>query len=84
MVFPQSNGVILDRFLSVQAAAEISGYNVQYLRRMLRAGKLEGIKIGQVWLISLTSFENYIQHAMKTNDKRFGSGRITSGVSESV
>lgn len=36
---------------SVKAAAEYSGCNEQYLRRLLRAGRLEGVKIGQVWLI---------------------------------
>jgi len=82
--FAQSSGIILDRFISVQAAAEISGYNVQYLRRLLRAGKLEGIKIGQVWLICLASFEGHIQLAMKASDKRFGPRRIASGVPESV
>jgi hypothetical protein len=32
----------------IQAAAELTGYNIQYLRRLLRYGKLEGIKIGQI------------------------------------
>jgi len=37
----------------VQAAAEATGYNIQYLRRLLRSGKLEGIKIGQMLLIDI-------------------------------
>jgi len=43
--------------ITVQTTAEISCYNIQYLRRLLRAGKLEVIKIGHVWLISLASWE---------------------------
>jgi len=39
---------VIVNHISVQAATEISGYNTQYLRRLLRAGKLDGIKIGQV------------------------------------
>ena len=37
----------------MQAAAEVTGYNIQYLRRLLRSGVLEGIKIGQMWLIEI-------------------------------
>jgi hypothetical protein len=67
-----STGILTEKDITVQAAVEVSGYNIQYLRRLLCAGTLEGIKIGQVWLISLASFESYIQRAMKTSDKRFG------------
>lgn len=52
--FPESqNNLIIEEYTIVQAAAQVLGYNVQYLRRLVRAGKLSGIKIGQVWLISL-------------------------------
>ena len=37
--------------LTVQAAAEVSGYNVQYLRQLFRAVKVKGDKIDQSWLI---------------------------------
>ena len=50
-----SSGVVLERHLSVRAAAETFDYNEQYLRRLLRAGRLRGVKIGQVWLIRLFS-----------------------------
>ena len=44
----QSNtGIFINRHLTVQAAAEATGYNIQYLRRLLRSGMLKGIKIGQ-------------------------------------
>jgi hypothetical protein len=56
--------------VSVESAAEISGYNSQYLRRLLRAGKLNGVKVGQVWLIDLTSFQTYICNAISSNDLR--------------
>ena len=43
-VFP----LVVTNHLSVQVAAEISGYSLQYLRRLLRNGKLAGLKLGQV------------------------------------
>ena len=42
---------VLNNHISVQVAASYSGYSTQYLRRLLRTGKLEGVKIGQTWLI---------------------------------
>ena len=52
--------IVLEKHLSVKAAAEISGYSIQYLRRLLREGLLEGIKIGQVWLIKMASLDTYL------------------------
>ncbi len=80
--FPQDRvkGVVLERHLSVKAAAEHSGYNEQYLRRLLRAGRLEGIKIGQVWLIKLASLEAHLQKGQMVQDRRFGpQGIVTQG-----
>ncbi len=45
------SGVLINQHVTVQAAAEATGYNIQYLRRMLRSGTLSGVKIGQMWLI---------------------------------
>jgi excisionase family DNA binding protein len=61
--FPQtgSSGIVLESHLSVKAAAGIFGYNEQYLRRLLRSGRLEGIKVGQVWLIKVASIEQHLQ-----------------------
>jgi len=62
----------IGKYVTTQTATEATGYNLQYLRRLLRAGKITGIKIGQVWLIEFTSLEAYLQ--LKTNalDKRCG------------
>ena len=35
---------VLDNHMSIQAAAEYSGYNLQYLRRIVRKGEVEGVK----------------------------------------
>ena len=58
--------------ITVKDAACHSGYNIQYLRRMLRSGALKGGKISQMWLIDKTIFEGYMQIAYQTTDKRFG------------
>jgi len=63
---------VIVNHISVQAATEISGYNVQYLRRLLRAGKLGGVKVGQVWLIDMASLQTYFSCALSSNDLRCG------------
>jgi len=56
----------------------VTGYNAQYLRRLLRTEKLTGIIIGQVWLISLATLAAYMMQAEEAIDRRYGPkvGRI--------
>ncbi|MGB7876878.1 MAG: helix-turn-helix domain-containing protein [Anaerolineales bacterium] len=63
---------VLNNHISVQVAASYSGYSTQYLRRLLRTGKLEGTKIGQVWLVDKGAFDLYITQAQNATDQRFG------------
>jgi excisionase family DNA binding protein len=60
-VFP----TVVNNQISVQAAAEFSGYSLQYLRRLLRCGRLVGLKTGQVWLIDKSAFESYLEKVAK-------------------
>jgi hypothetical protein len=63
---------VFNNFLSVKAASNHSGYNVQYLRSLLRDGRLPGMKLGQIWLMDKRIFEVYLENAYNTEDKRFG------------
>ena len=74
--------VVLEKHISVKAAAVFSGYNIQYLRRLLRAGRLEGIKIGQVWLISLVALEAYLKRGQMVRDRRHGPRKTDAGAGE--
>ena len=65
-------GIGIEGYLPVKDASKLTGYSVQYLRRLLRTKVLSGIKIGQVWLVSLVSLEKYLQIVKKANDQRFG------------
>jgi len=64
--------LVVTNHITVRAAAEYRGYSLQYLRRLLRYGKLEGLKIGQVWLIEKDAFLAYFENAIKESDRRFG------------
>jgi excisionase family DNA binding protein len=65
--------IIFNNCISVKIAAFHSGYNLQYLRRLLRDGSLSGVKLGQTWLIDKRTFEAYLENGHQANDKRFGS-----------
>jgi hypothetical protein len=55
----QISPVVLNNLISVKDAVEHSSYSLQYLRRLLRNGKLAGLRVYQIWLIEKTAFENY-------------------------
>jgi excisionase family DNA binding protein len=61
-----------DEYITVRSASEFSGYNQQYLRRLLRKGVLKTRKIGQIWLIDQRDFKDYLKEANQSKDKRFG------------
>jgi hypothetical protein len=62
---------LINNHSSVSDASAISGYSKQYVRRLLRLDRLEGIKIGQVWLVEIDSLNAYLTHALNSNDQRF-------------
>jgi len=61
-----------EEFITVRSAAEFSGYNQQYLRRLLRKGVFRTRKIGQIWLIDQRDFKDYLEGANRSKDQRFG------------
>ena len=60
---------ILKNHISVRMATSYSGYHLQYLRRLLRNGKLEGLKIGQIWLVDKGALDAYIKQAQKADEQ---------------
>jgi len=61
-----------DSYMPAQAAAEYSGYSVQYLRRLLSTGVVAASRIGQVWLVSKVSLDAYIKRIQNEKDRRYG------------
>jgi len=69
----QSNtGILINQHITVQAATEITGYNNQYLGRLLCSGALKGVKIGQKWFIDMDALETYLHNVETTSDRRCG------------
>jgi len=61
-----------DEWLTIQLASKLSGYHAEYLRIIVRAGKVVAHKFGPVWAISKKSLLSYLKTAEKSEDRRHG------------
>ena len=71
--FKEISPDVTQEYVTVKTASKYSGYNEQYLRRLLREGTFKTRKIGQLWLIDKSDFRKYLKDASISSDKRFGS-----------
>jgi excisionase family DNA binding protein len=58
-------------WLTVQEAADLSGYNAEYLRRLIRNNKIAYRKISFIYQVSRASLFEYLSRAENTSDKRY-------------
>jgi hypothetical protein len=70
--FKDPRADLAGEYLTVKSAAEFSGYNQQYLRRLLRENVFSSKMIGQMWLIELDSLLDYFRIGEQSQDKRYG------------
>ena len=61
-----------NKWITVGQAAEISGFNEEYIRRLLRDGLVKGRKFGVIWQVNHTSILAYLGESQKLNDGRHG------------
>ena len=57
-------------WLKVEEAAEIAGYHPNYVRKLLRDGKVNGRKWGQTWQVSRQSLLGYLEDVEALGKKR--------------
>ncbi|HNT23311.1 MAG TPA: helix-turn-helix domain-containing protein [Anaerolineales bacterium] len=51
----------LGDWLTSKEAAELTGYNIQHIRRLARAGKVKTQKFGDIWMIGRVSLLTYLE-----------------------
>jgi len=61
-----SNG----KWITVNKAAELSGYNEEHITRLIRDRKIKGKKFSTVWQVSRASLLAYIKKTEKLGNKR--------------
>jgi excisionase family DNA binding protein len=64
--------VEVDHWITTREAAEISGYHVNYVRRLIRRGKIEAEKKGAMWWVDWDSLRAYVEDSQAKDDGRFG------------
>ncbi len=62
----------LTEYIETSEAAKELNYHVEHVRRMMREGRLKGIKIGRTWLVQKKSLEEFVARtlAMSKHDPR--------------
>jgi excisionase family DNA binding protein len=59
-----------DEWITVHEASKISGYNEEYITRLIREGKIKAKKFSVVWQVSRSSVEDYVEKTEKLGSKR--------------
>lgn len=55
--------------ISVTEASQLSGLSDGYIRKLLRRGTLEGVKIGRNWLTTEEAIRDYLQQERRPGPK---------------
>ena len=59
-------------WITTGEAAELSGYDIEYIRQMIRSGTIKASKRGRDWWIDRKAFISYPQGLSAPGDKRRG------------
>jgi excisionase family DNA binding protein len=63
----------MPEYVTTLEAADISGYNPEYIRQLIRAGVISAEKRGRDWWIDREAFTAYLESAQsKSKDRRHG------------
>ncbi len=57
-------------WLTIQEAAELSGYVREYLRDLANEGKIQARKVATVWLINRRSLLDWVRHSAELGERR--------------
>ncbi|MBI5879944.1 MAG: helix-turn-helix domain-containing protein [Chloroflexi bacterium] len=57
-------------WITTRAAAELSGYHLDHLRRIIRAGEVQAQKFGETWQVSRKSLLAYLKEQRAKGERR--------------
>jgi excisionase family DNA binding protein len=64
-----SLGDLTSKLISVMEASKMSGLTTGHLRKLLREGQIEGVKIGRNWLTTEEAVQEYLKQEIKPGPK---------------
>jgi excisionase family DNA binding protein len=59
-------------WITTTEAIRLTGYNAEYIRRLVRSKKIEAQKFGTLWQIDRKSLVSYLRTSRRSADKRRG------------
>ncbi len=59
-----------DDWITTDEAAEISDYHSEYIRELIRAGRIKAQKWGRSWQVSRSSLQAYLRAVEKLGERR--------------
>jgi len=71
-LWQSTDGFIREQCVTADAASRLTGYNIQHIRRLICAGRLDALRVGRSWLIKVNSLESYLNEVVAEGDGRFG------------
>jgi len=60
----------MEKWITTYEAARISGYELDYIRKLLRADIIEGRKWGQAWQVNRASLMKFLARREREGEKR--------------
>jgi excisionase family DNA binding protein len=60
----------MEEWLTTFEASRISNYELDYIRKLIRAGKIKGRKWGQSWQVSRQSLQEFLEERESQGMKR--------------
>ena len=60
----------IEEWLTTFEASRISNYELDYIRKLIRAGKIKGRKWGQSWQVSRQSLQEFLEERESQGMKR--------------
>ena len=59
-------------YITIKEASDRTGYNAEYLRRLIRLNKIRAEKLGTVYLVNVASLDDYLATIKDADDDRTG------------
>ena len=59
----------IDQLLSIQQAADQSPLSVVHLRRLVRQGRVAGVRLGRNWYTTAEAVQTYVNHGYRPGPK---------------
>jgi excisionase family DNA binding protein len=60
----------MEDWLTTNEAVQLSGYELDYIRKLVRAQKIAGRKWGQSWQVSRKSLQEFLKNREQQGEKR--------------